>query len=122
MKKTIKINQAIIENNQLQLTTSESISCLTPREHMLVDSDHVSFIYLMEENDDYTYIVLDESIWSTLKEALNRNVPAYLISGQEQIELNSFQDELEYVINNIKGNSNYGEEFVEKVEKTFYEA
>jgi hypothetical protein len=119
MNKIIKIDRAIIENDQLKFITNVSVSSLIPREHMLVDSDHFSFIYLMEENNDYTYITLGESIWSKLKEALGRKMPAFLISGEEQQELISFQEELEYVINNIKGNGNYGDEMVGKVERTF---
>lgn len=115
----MKIDQAIIENNRVNLLTHESITGLMPREHILVDSDHFSFIYLLEENDQYVYIVLEESIWPILKESIDKKVPAYLISNQEEVELPSFQAELEYIIHNIKGNGNYGEEMVEKVEKTF---
>jgi hypothetical protein len=122
MKKIIKIDQAMIENNQLKFITNEAVSELIPREHMLVDSDHFSFIYLMEENNDYTYIALGESIWSTLKEARSRKLPALLISGEQQQELVSFHEELDYLIHNIKGNGNYGDEMVGKVEKTFLEA
>lgn len=119
MKKLMKIDQAIIENNRVNLLTHESITGLMPREHILVDSDHFSFIYLLEENDQYVYVVLEESIWPILKESIDKKVPAYLISNQEEVELPSFQAELEYIIHNIKGNGNYGEEMVEKVEKTF---
>jgi hypothetical protein len=119
MNKLMKIQQAIIETNRVNLLTNEPITGLIPREHILVDSDNFSFIYLMEENDQYVYIVLDESMWSTLKESIDKKLPAYLISDKDQIELTSFQDEIEYIINNIKGNGNYGEEMVEKVEKTF---
>ncbi|MDP4104462.1 MAG: hypothetical protein Q8935_05855 [Bacillota bacterium] len=119
MNKLIKIQQATIENNRVQLLTNESITGLIPREHILVDSDNISFIYLMEENDHYVYIGLDESAWPALRESMNKKLPAYLISDNDQIELTSFQEEIEYIINNIKGNGNYGEEMVEKVEKTF---
>jgi hypothetical protein len=73
----------------------------------------------MEDHDDYTYIVLPESIWSTLKESVINKFPAMVISGEEEIELLAFQEELEYVINNVKGNGNYGDEMVGKVEQTF---
>ena len=35
------------------------------------------------------------------------------------LELKHFQEELDYVLNNIEGNNNYGKEFVSAVEKTF---
>jgi hypothetical protein len=122
MNKIINIDRAVTDDNQLQLFTKDSITGLIPKEHILVDSDHVSFIYLMEENDHYTYIVLAETVWPVLKGALDRNLSVLLMSEQDQIELPSFQEELAYVISNIKGNSNYGEKLVEKVEKIFLEA
>jgi hypothetical protein len=121
MNKQIKINQANVESNRVNLLTNESITGFIPKEHILVDSDHFSFIYLMEENDQYVYVGLEESIWPVLKEAIDQKLPAYLVSDKEEVELISFQDEIEYIINNIKGNGNYGEEMVEKVEKTFEE-
>ncbi len=33
------------------------------------------------------------------------------------LELKHFQEELDYVLNNIEGNNNYGKEFVSAVEK-----
>lgn len=119
MNKKITINQAVIENNQLHFITNEAITGFIPKGHMLVDSDHFSFIYIMEENDSYIYVVLGESIWVALREAINGKLPAFLLSNQEQIELISFQEELEYVISNIKGNGNYGEAMVEKIETIF---
>jgi hypothetical protein len=119
MNKQIKINQATVESNRMNLRTNETISGFIPKEHILVDSDHFSFIYLMEENDQYVYVGLDESIWSVLKEAIDQKLPAFLVSDKKEVELISFQDEMEYIINNIKGNGNYGEEMVAKVEKTF---
>ena len=119
MNKQIKINQATVESNRVNLLTNETITGFIPKEHILVDSDHFSFIYLMEKNDQYVYVGLDESIWHVLKEAIDQKLPAFLVSDKEDVELISFQDEMEYIINNIKGNGNYGEEMVAKVEKTF---
>jgi hypothetical protein len=119
MNKQIKINQASIESNRVNLLTNESIAGFIPKGHILVDSDHFSFIYLMEENDQYVYVGLDEAIWPVLKEAIDQKLPAYLVSDKEEVEFISFQDEMDYIINNIKGNGNYGEEMVDKVEKTF---
>ncbi|MFL6562385.1 MAG: hypothetical protein ACJ8MO_40575 [Bacillus sp. (in: firmicutes)] len=39
--------------------------------------------------------------------------------NEEQKELNNFHDEFNYVLTNIKGNSNYGKEMVTKVESIF---
>lgn len=119
MNKAITIKTAKVENNRLNLITNEQINGLSPRDHILVDSDHFSFIYLMEKQDEYTYLVLPESIWPALKESINKKLSTFLLSDHEQLELTKFQEELEYVIDNIKGNGNYGEEMVDKIEKTF---
>lgn len=119
MKKRITILNAIITEKKLLLETNEPINGLIPSEQILVDSDQYSFIYLMEHQEDYTYIVLPEQIWPSLKEALEKNLPVWIHSNGDHIELINFHDEFDYVINNIKGNSNYGTEMVTKVERLF---
>ncbi|MGG3564083.1 hypothetical protein ABES03_21070 [Neobacillus rhizosphaerae] len=119
MKKRITILNAIITEERLLLETNEPIKGLVPSEQILVDSDHYSFIYLMEQQEDYTYIVLPEQIWPSLKQALEEKIPVWITTTEQQIELINFHDELDYVINNIKGNSNYGSEMVTKVESLF---
>ena len=119
MKKKIIIQTAILTDDKLFLETDESINGLIPGEQILVDSDNCAFIYLMEDQDDYTYIVLSENLWSYLKTANEQKLPILVKSNQEQIELISFLDELEYILSNIKGNSNYGDKLVTKVEEFF---
>ncbi|PLS02917.1 UPF0738 family protein [Neobacillus cucumis] len=119
MKKKIIIETAIMNDNKLIFETDDSIKGLMPREQILVDSDNSAFVYLMEDQDDYTYIVLPENLWSYLKAALDQKLPVLIKTNLEQIELINFHDELEYVLSNIKGNSNYGDEFVSKVEGFF---
>lgn len=119
MKKTITINLAQLDHNRLNLITNEPITGLVPKEHILVDSDQFSFIYLTEYKDDYTYIVLPEPIWPSLKKAMDEKSPAFLVGDDGEMQLPSFHEELEYIISNIEGNGNYGDQMVEKVEKTF---
>lgn len=119
MNKTITINLAQLDHNRLNLITNEPITGLVPKEHILVDSDQFSFIYLTEYKDDYTYIVLPEPIWLSLKKAMDGKYPAFLVGDDGEMQLPSFHEELEYIINNIEGNGNYGDQMVEKVEKTF---
>lgn len=101
------------------LQANESIIGLKPGEQILVDSDQLSFIYLMEDKEDYTYIVLSEQIWSFLKSAIEQKLPVWLTYNDEKTELTNFLEELEYVLSNIKDNSNYGEEMLEKADKIF---
>ncbi|MEH7117393.1 hypothetical protein V7128_08220 [Neobacillus vireti] len=119
MKKKIIIQNATLTKHKLFLETDESINELIPGEQILVDSDNCAFIYLMEDQDDYTYITLSEDLWPYLKTAIEQKLPVLVKSNQEEIELINFHDELEYILSNIKGNSNYGDELVKKVEGLF---
>jgi len=119
MKKRIMIEKSYIIEEKLMLETNESILELVPGEQILVDSDQFSFIYLMEDKDDYTYIVLHEQIWPNLKIANEKKLPVWVTFNDEKKELENFQDEFNYVLTNISGNSNYGKEMVTKVERIF---
>lgn len=119
MKKRIMVTKATINESKLVLEIQEDVLKLVPKGQMLVDSENYSFIYLMENETDYTYIIIPETIWPTLKEAYIKPRPVYLNSIGAQVELSQFQEELMFLIDNIKGNSNYGEEMVKKVENLF---
>lgn len=86
---------------------------------MLVDSAGFSFVYLLENHDSYTYIKLPEVFWRNLKKAIACRLTVSLTNGREKLYLTNFLKELGYLIENIKGNSNYGEEMVYKVEAVF---
>ncbi|AIM17443.1 hypothetical protein LRS37_02345 [Neobacillus sedimentimangrovi] len=119
MKKRLNVTDAKIIENKLFLEISESLSDLNPGGQILVDSDHFSFIYLLENSEDYTYVVIPEPIWGSLKEAHLHNMEVVLTNGEIEMELTHFLEELEYVISNIKGNTNYGKAMVEKIESIF---
>lgn len=119
MKKRMIIEKSYIIEEKLMLETNESILELVPGEQILVDSDQFSFIYLMEDKDDYTYIVLHEQIWPHLKIANEKKLPVWVTFNEEKKELENFLDEFDYVLTNITGNSNYGKEMVTKVERIF---
>ncbi|WP_419883448.1 hypothetical protein ACN6MY_07770 [Peribacillus sp. B-H-3] len=121
MRKTIMVQDAKISDGTLLLFADETanLTSLHPKEQMLVDSDHFAFIYLTETDEGYTYISLHEGVWAPLKSAWEKKMPAVVKAGDNTLELKGIYEELEYLIDNIKGNSNYGEEFSGKVEKTF---
>lgn len=119
MKKRITILKASITENRLLLEANEPISSLVPAEQILVDTKQYSFIYLMEDQEDYTYIDLPEQIWPFLKSAQAQKFPVWISFKEKQLELLNFHEELEYVISNIGGNSNYGNEMVTKVDGIF---
>lgn len=119
MKRSITILSAYITDDKFLLEAGSSIEGLIPSGQILVDSDKISFIYLMEDQEDYTYIVLPEQIWVLIKNAFEKKLPVWIKENDREIELINFHEEWEFVINNIKGNSNYGQEMVTKVESIF---
>jgi len=119
MNKRINVKAVKYEGNSLLFEIDESINGLIPKEQILVDSDNFAFIYLLENENDYTYIVLPEQIWPEINSAREQNLSILLTCNGEELELLSFWDELEFIISNIKGNSNYGHEMVGKVEQIF---
>ncbi|RFU64115.1 UPF0738 family protein [Peribacillus glennii] len=121
MREKLTIQETEIMNEELILKTSSGadVAGLTPKGQMLVDSDGASFIYIMENEDDYTYISLPEAVWPKLKAAMADKIPAFLSERDNKIELEGIYEELAYLIDNIQGNSNYGEEFVSRVEQVF---
>lgn len=119
MKKRIQILSTNIIENVLLLQTDQSINGLIPGGQILVDSDMFSFIYLMEDQDEYTYLILQEQIWPLIKTAMDRKLPVLIADENVRMELINFHDELEFLVSNIKGNSNYGRKMVEKVERIF---
>jgi hypothetical protein len=119
MNNRILISNANVTENKLLLHVNESISGLIPTEQILVDSKQISFVYLMENPEGYTYIDIPESIWPLLKNTLAEQIPVWIQFEDDQLELTNFNEELVDIINNIRGNSNYGEEMVTKVEGNF---
>ncbi|MDG4656637.1 hypothetical protein P6P90_08430 [Ectobacillus antri] len=90
---------------------------LRAKQHMLVDSDELAFLYILE-GEDYVYVSIPHTVWSSCKE-LNEHVKVVALINNVEIELEGLQEELAYLIANIEGNANYGEELVNKVEQIF---
>jgi Family of unknown function (UPF0738) len=120
MRKKITIEDAKISDQQVQLHCGKNVVLHNAEAsgQMLVDSDNLAFIYIIEEQGEYQYIELTKCIWEELKIGLEQNLQVFLF-GEGSLELTNFQDELRYLIDNIEGNSNYGVEMVAEVERIF---
>jgi hypothetical protein len=122
MSEKLVINRVSVNNQkEIQMEVDQQISLNQYRAsgQMLVDSDGLSFVYLLEKEEDYTYIVIPNTVWKELKIALTEQLPVYLSKQSERLLLNQFHEELSYLIENIKGNSNYGEKMVNEVDAIF---
>jgi hypothetical protein len=121
MREKIQITSAEFVEGKLELTSEQPVFAaeLMPKNHVLVDSDGASFIYIAENKENYTYIALPEGIWDELKRTMETKNPVMLKAEDTSLELKGIHEELAYLIDNIQGNLNYGEEFVSKVERVF---
>ncbi|WP_075981422.1 UPF0738 family protein [Bacillus massilinigeriensis] len=121
MRQQVKIKTAVFLNDELIFNTDQTIHFknIKATGQMLVDSNAFSFIYIMEIDQSYTYLVFPEHIWTDLRKMLEIEIPVFIKLDEWKVELSNIHNELQYLIENIKGNRNYGEEMVQKVESTF---
>ncbi len=102
---------------QFQLTTLPE-GRFVPAGQIITDSDNMTFIYLMDNGENYSYVFFEQDVWPQLVEVIASEDPV-LRWGEQQAVLHNFRDELEGLIYNIEGNSNYGEAFSQAVEQAF---
>ncbi|MBM7586537.1 hypothetical protein JOC86_003089 [Bacillus pakistanensis] len=119
MRQNIHIIKSTIDEKGLHLHTEESLEGLAPTGQIIADSDNLSFIYLAETKDDYAHIRIEAKVWDDVKEALDKELNVFVVNEKESLKLESFQEELSYLIENIEGNGNYGEVMVSRVESVF---
>ncbi|WP_338753579.1 hypothetical protein [Bacillus sp. FJAT-52991] len=121
MRKTIHFTKAIWNEKELALLSEHpvSLSAVKASGQMIVDSDQKAFVYLAEENDEFIYLYIHESVWGELQKAIEKEASLLAVGEDARLQLSHWSEELSYLISNIEGNSNYGEEMVESVEKIF---
>ena len=121
MRNVYIINQFEVIHNEIHFILNEKkqLSQLQPVGQVIVDSDNEAFLYIIEENDAYSYIGFPQAIWSQLVQMLKSGQQPYLKVEDGLMPLVQFADELKGLLYNIVGNSNYGDRFVEAVEKEF---
>ncbi|MBD8035654.1 hypothetical protein H9635_02805 [Solibacillus sp. A46] len=111
--------QAVHNEINFILNEKKQLSQLQPVGQVIVDSDNEAFLYIIEENDAYSYIGFPQAVWSQLVQMLKSGQQPYLKVEDGLVPLIQFTDELKGLLYNIVGNSNYGDRFVEAVEKEF---
>jgi hypothetical protein len=123
MQKKINVIQTIESKNEKLVLEAEKSSydatSLVPTGQMLVDSDSVAFIYKLENDTEFVYLSLPYSVWGELKATMDTERPVSVLVNHTEIRLEGIIEELEYLVSNIEGNANYGEEMVSKVEEIF---
>jgi Family of unknown function (UPF0738) len=121
VRKIIKFKEATFKDGVLHLHTEQNdlIKEIRPAGQIIADSEKFAFVYLAENEEEFVYLYLDESLWGQLKKAMEEKSRVFVKSSEISFELDDFHEELDYLISNIEGNGNYGDEMVKKVETAF---
>ena len=103
-----------------EVIDKELAQSLRAGERMLVDSDNLAFIYILEDDTEFHYVNFSQKTWSDLKQLYTEAKKLELILHEEVvIELTSICEELSFLTENIEGNGNYGEEMEKAVQEVF---
>ncbi|PFH87831.1 hypothetical protein [Bacillus sp. AFS088145] len=124
MRKMLEINGININEDGLFLLIDDTKMNLEQCHEvgtMIADSDQGSLLYILEENEEFVYVTVPYKYWSDLKKANDQNLNVFLKVGEKSLSLNNWNEELTYLIQNVEGNFNYGEEFVKQVQIAFLE-
>lgn len=121
MRKTIHFTKAVWNESGVVLHAEKPVKMtgIQAAGQMIVDSDEMAFVYLLEDKDEFIYLYIHDSVWKDLGKAMKEEARLFAAGEDTTLELTSWQEELTYLISNIEGNSNYGEEMVGKVESVF---
>ncbi|KAA0546534.1 hypothetical protein FZW96_14910 [Bacillus sp. BGMRC 2118] len=122
MSQRLLIKDVTWKNEGLYIISDETemnAEQLSPAGRVLVDSDQLTFIYILETPTEYVYLPLSKEYWSDLKKVLTEQTTVTLFVNNREIVLENIVEELQYVISNIEGNANYGDQMVEEVEAHF---
>lgn len=122
MQNKIQVKSVEKKENALIFCAENTELCvegLSTRDHVLVDSDNLAFLYILENETSFIYVSIPHTCWEALNEAMKNDMSMFVRVNDTDIELTAFKEEVEYLVENIEGNANYGEALVNAVEKVF---
>lgn len=121
MRNIYEINDFETIHNGVYFSLNDNLSNIQiePAGQVLTDSDNIAFIYVVEEGNEFSYLQFPKNVWDGLLAIIKSKQDPFLKVNDENKQLHNFTNELEMLIFNIEGNSNYGNEFVQAVEETF---
>ena len=94
---------------------------LIPSGKMITDSEKLTFVYLIDEEDEYGQLHFEQAVWPLLVDSIKLNTDPIVTYNENTVSLDGFIEELTMLIFNIEGNNNYGETFSSAVELAFEE-
>lgn len=123
MSVLIQVESGIHNEGHISFLLPETANILTvsPAEKMITDSEKTSFVYLIDGEDAYGQIHFPKAVWPLMVEIMKTKKDPFIVQGEHSLQLNGFVEELEMLIFNIEGNSNYGKLFTDAVEDVFKE-
>jgi hypothetical protein len=93
---------------------------LKPGKRVLVDSDQYAFIYILEDEEAFYAIRFEKNVWPALNEAHTLKTSYYVkLNEHTRLALVDMEEELVFLLENIRGNGNYGEAFEQAVNDAF---
>ena len=123
MPTQIQIDKGIQNGTEICFSaTDASVAVqIIPAGKMITDSEKMTFVYLLDEEEEYGYIHFPQSVWPLMVDALKEDEDPVIFYNEERLPLTGFIEELMMLIFNIEGNDNYGAKFSTAVEKAFAE-
>ncbi|OZM58278.1 hypothetical protein CIB95_01525 [Lottiidibacillus patelloidae] len=129
MKKRLDVINSSVEENKLKLMIEDSLTPSDAKQlhatgSMLVDSDHLALIYILENDTDFVYLAIGNDHWEKLSSAIDEEliIELHIQTTNDElhkIELENITAEFAYLKDNIADNANYGEEMVNKFSEVF---
>lgn len=117
---SIEVNEEV-SNIHLNVELNEQQAFeLQAGERMLVDSDQFAFLYIVEDQDGFHSLRFEKECWSDLKAGYQKRTAFYAVLNEHtRLSLSNLNEELDFLLENIQGNGNYGEAFEEAVNSIF---
>ena len=94
---------------------------IIPSGKMITDSEKMTFVYLIDEEEEYGQLHFEQAVWPLLVDSIKLNADPIVTYNENTVSLDGFIEELTMLIYNIEGNNNYGEAFSSAVELAFEE-
>ena len=114
-----QVEKFIQNDGEIHLQLTKPLTAGVPAGTVITDSDNRSFVYLFDTGEQYTYVHFKQNMWDALKEVLKNKVTLKVTIDDQIVELPNVEEELTMLLDNIYGNSNYGEAFTKEVENEF---
>lgn len=110
----IYVDEIKYEEKALKCHAEQGIKGMTAASRMIVDSDNMSFIYLLDDGEEFQRVHFVKETWSMLNDFKDTQIVL-----NDEVILTDFWEEMDFLLDNIVDNNNYGKEFESAVREQF---